>query len=159
VLLVGDQIAGQRLGAGEGRTDEAEASQTALEAVVVHLRFAKDVGQRPVGHVKPHQKQHRGQGFGLATHVGQDKRGSQREALTGSLEANPSLAQSEFGRDFGEAVEDIAVLDLFGKDLLVSGQDVVEVGAGKGAIMEKVGVWGLIYGKTDRFIAVESFFL
>ncbi|MFB3131879.1 MAG: hypothetical protein ACE10K_05080, partial [Rhodothermales bacterium] len=43
--------------------------------------------------------------------------------------------------------------------LPVGCQALVDVGAGKGAIMQEISVWGLVYGKTDRFIAVVSFFL
>ena len=39
------------------------------------------------------------------------------------------------------------------------GQAFVDLGAGKGAIMQEIGVLGLVYGKTDRFIAVVSFFV
>ena len=47
VLLVGDQVAGQALGRLDGRADQAEPPQRALQAMPVHGVAPEDLGQGP----------------------------------------------------------------------------------------------------------------
>jgi hypothetical protein len=146
MFLIGHQIRGQvgcRLHGGPYETETPEAS---LEAVPIPRIAAKDLGNGPPGHMKPHEKHRVGHLCDPATHIGQDKRGSERIDLVRLLNPYPPTSELLFARRRSKAIEGIPPAKCWGEQLGRERLQVLQA-------LSRIGILGkkaLILGLGER---------